>query len=242
MKIIFKNLADDVDALVSVGDREKFSVSPLSDYELDINEKEISFSVYYERDFDTDISVGETDKIMKWLDFSVGNLIVQIKNTYRVSDLIDGDIIELNDRWHYVPTTKREAFYKCLPSVYYLSQAECENAEVEAVSAVAFNKDAYVKFYKKFLILMNLYGWFRIIKYKKQLKRQRRISSDECLTKTFQGLYEMSYDDREYQFQPIIVIFDRIVDAAFSKIRMPKKIKLKLQNRIDIIKTAIFET
>lgn len=240
MKIILKNCADDIDALISLGG-EEISISPLSDYELELEEKEISFSSYYRRNFDIDVSVGETDKIMKWLDFSLGNLIVQIKNTYRVSDMLDGDVIELKDSWHYVPTTKREAFYKCLPSVYYLSQAECENAKIEPVSAIAINKESYVKFYKKFLVLMNLYGWFRIIKYKKQLKHQRRISSDECLTKTFQGLYEMSYDERAYQFQPIIVIFDRVVDAMFSKIKMPKKIKAKLQERINRIKAAVFE-
>lgn len=241
MKIIFKNLADDVNALVSVGGGEEISVSPLSDYELELDEKAISFSVYYKRNFDIDLSVRETDKIMKWLGFSIGNLIVQIKNTYCVNDMIDGDVIELKDSWHYVPTTNREAFYKCLPSVYYLSRAECKNAKVEAVSAIAFNKEAYVKFYKKFLVLMNLSGWFRIIKYKKQLKRQRRISSDECLTKTMKGLYEMSYDDRKYQFQPIVVIFDRVVDAMFSKIKIPKKIKAKLQERTSRIKAAVFE-
>lgn len=240
MKIVLKNLSDDVDALVSIKGNEEVSVSPLSDYELDIDEKEVQFSVYYKRNFDADISVRETDKILKWLDFSIGNLIVQIKNTYRVSDIIDGDVIELNDRWHYVPTTKRESFYKCLPSVYYLSQAECESARVETVSATALNRAAYVRFYKKFFVLMNLYGWFKIIKYKKQLKRQKRISSDECLTQTFKGLYEMSFDDREYQFQPIIVIFDRVVDAMFTKIKMPKKIKAKFQERINRIKTSVF--
>lgn len=39
MKIIFKNLADDVNALVSVGCGEEISVSPLSDYELELDEK-----------------------------------------------------------------------------------------------------------------------------------------------------------------------------------------------------------
>lgn len=43
------------------------------------------------------------------------------------------------------------------------------------------------------------------------------------------------------QFQLIVVIFDRVVDAMFSKIKMPKKIKAKLQERTSRIKAAVFE-
>ena len=85
MKIIFKNLADDVNALVSVGGGEEISVSQLSDYELELDEKTISFSVYYKRNFDIDLSVRETDKIMKaqlarCADFESGNLIKKAKS------------------------------------------------------------------------------------------------------------------------------------------------------------------
>lgn len=57
---------------------------------------------------------------------------------------------------------------------------------------------------------------------------------------TFNELYSMSYDEREYQFQPIIVIFDRVVEAIFSKIKMPKRIKAKLLEKINRIKSAVF--
>ncbi len=240
MRIILKNLADDVDALVCIENNDIISVLKSSEYEISTACDEIVFSVCYKRNFDIDIPSEETDRILRWLDFALGNLIVQIENTYRISNLSDGDVIELNDRWHYVPVTTRESFFKCLPSVYYLAQAECEHAKLESVSAVSFNEASYIKFYKKFLVLMNLSGWFKIIKYRAQLNRQKRISSQKCLTKVFSALYSMPLDEREYQFQPVKVIFDRIIDAMFSKIKMPQKLRIKLQKKIDFVRAELF--
>ncbi len=241
LQIAFKNFADDIDATVSMENKGVVSIGNCSEYETEIDGREIVFSVCYNRNFDLDIPIEKTDKFSKWLDLSVGNLIVQVKNTYRVSNLKDGDVIELKDKWHYVPPTSKEAFFKCLPSVYYLGAAECNEAEIESVSATAMNEESYNKFYKKFLILMNLSGYFRIIKYNKQLKSKKRSASQQQLTKAFKQIYELSVDERTYQFQPIRVIFDRVVDIILTKIVMPKKLKLKIKQKIDAIKTFIFE-
>ena len=241
MKIVFKNFADDIDASVAIESKDFVSIGNCSEYETEIDGREIVFSVFYNRNFDLDIPFEKTDKFTKWLDLSVGHLIVQVKNTYRVSNLKNGDVIELKDKWHYVPPTSTEAFFKCLPSVYYLGAAECNGAEIESVSAIAVNEESYKKFYKKFLVLMNLSGFFRIIKYNKQLKSKKRSASQKQLTKTFKQIYELSVDERAYQFQPIRVIFDRVVDIMLSKIVMPKKIKLKIQQKIDMIKNSIFD-
>lgn len=238
MKIVFKNLSDEIGAVVLIENNE-FSVAELSSYELETDKKEITFSVCYNRDFTLDTSNDKSDRISDWLSNSIGNLFVQIKNTYCVSDLLDGDVIELNERAHYVPTTKREAFYKCLPALYYFGEAECENASVEVVFSSALNRDGFISFYKKFLKILNLSGAFRILKYMKQIKRQKRISSDETLTKTFKSLYELSDEEREYQFQPIQVIFDRIADSILSK--LPKKLRVKAAQKIERVKVSVFD-
>ena len=80
--------------------KDVVSIGNCSEYETEIDGREIVFSVCYNRNFDLDIPIEKTDKFSKWLDLSVGNLIVQVKNTYRVSNLKDGDVIELKDKWH----------------------------------------------------------------------------------------------------------------------------------------------
>ncbi|MFR5875694.1 MAG: hypothetical protein ACLUFN_04320 [Eubacterium sp.] len=238
MKIVFKNLSDDIDAFVAIGSNE-FAVEKSSVYEFETNKTEVTFSVVYNRDFSADISDDKDNKILNWITDSIGNLLVQIKNTYHISDLIDGDVIKLNERAHYVPTTKKEAFYKCLPALYYFGEAECENTAVEIVSSNAVNRDEFIKVYKKFLKVMNLSGVFRILKYKKQMKRQKRISSDKVLTDKFRSLYELSDEEREYQFQPVRVIFDRVVDSILSK--LPKKLRAKVTQKIERVKASIFD-
>lgn len=239
MKITFKNLCDDVDATLTI-DGAQISVLPLSSYEAELDKKEITFSVFYNRDFR--IETGKdirTDKVFGWITESMGNFIVQIKNTYRVSDLLDGDVIELSEKAHYVPTTKKEAFFKCLPAMYYFAEAECEQAVIEAVSSQPTNRDDFIKFYKRLLKLFNLKGWFKILKYKQQLKRQKRISSDEMLTKIFQSLYELPYEEREYQFKPLLVIADRMIDSFLEK--LPKKLRSKAKDKIERVKLVIAE-
>lgn len=239
MKIIFKNLCDDVDAILKI-DGKEFVVSPSSLYEMEIDKKEITFSVLYNRDFRIETgNDSKSDKVFGWITESMGNFIVQIKNTYRISDLLDGDVIELSEKAHYVPTTKKESFYKCLPALYYFAEAECENALTEVVSSQSTNREDFIKFYKKLLKLLNIKGWFKILKYKKQLKRQKRISSDETLSKTFKSLYELPFEEREYQFKPLLVVADRMIDSLLSK--LPKKLRAKAGEKIERVKLVIAE-
>lgn len=237
MTITFKNLSDEVDAVLAI-DNDEILIDKSSVYEIETDKKEISFSVVFNRDFKLDTSGEKSDKLSEWLGNSIGNFFVQIKNTYIVSGLLDGDIIELNERAHYVPATKREAFYKCLPALYYFGEAECENAGIDVVLSNAINRDEFVGFYKKFLRIFNLSGAFRILKYMKQIKRQKRISSDETLTKRFKELYQLSDEEREYQFRPIQVIFDRIIELMLSK--LPKKLRAKAARKIEEVKESIF--
>lgn len=239
MNITIKNLCDDVDAKLTI-DKREVVLSGLQSYEFDVDKKEIILSVLYNRDFRVETGDdAKKDKIFGWISESIGNFIVQIKNTYRISNLADGDIIEVDEKAHYVPTTKKEAFYKCLPALYYFAQAECKNASTEIVSSQAINRDSFIKFYKRLLKLFNLNGWFRILKYKKQLKRQKRISSDDTLTQTFKSLYELPFEEREYQFKPLLVIADRMIDSMLSK--LPKKLRAKASERIERVKLSLFE-
>lgn len=130
MKIIFRNLADDIDAVVFSERFREISISKSSDYVLELDEKELVFSLRYNRKFEVNMPAEKSDMISDWLDFSIDSAIVQIENTYCISNLIDGDVIELNDKWHYVPTTKFQSFFRCLPSIYYFGEVECKKAKV----------------------------------------------------------------------------------------------------------------
>ncbi len=232
MKICFENRADDVNAILTIGDIVE-TVFPESKFDYETDDNSVVFSVVYDRDFvfKTD---EKTDRLTKLLFDNIGNLIVQIKNTYKVSDLADGDTVELYEKAHYVPTTKREAFWRCIPALYYFAQAECEGAVVSVEGSAAANQAKFIKAYKAVLKVLNLNGWFRILRYIKQMKRQKKICSDKVITEKFQELYAMSFDDRAYQFKPLLVIFDRMVDSVLDKI--PKKIRLKLKGKLDEIR------
>lgn len=232
MKICFENRADDVNAILTIGDIVE-TILPESKFDYETDDSSVVFSVVYDRDFvfKTD---EKTDRITKLLFDNIGNLIVQIKNTYKVSDLADGDTVELYEKAHYVPTTKSEAFWRCIPALYYFAQAECEGAVVSVESSAAANQAKFIKAYKAVLKVLNLNGWFRILRYLKQMKRQKKICSDRVITEKFQELYAMSFDDRAYQFKPLLVIFDRMVDSVLDKI--PKKLRLKLKGKLDEIR------
>ncbi len=232
MKICFENRADDVNAILTIGDIVE-TVLPESKFDYETDDNSVVFSVVYDRDFvfKTD---EKTDRLTKLLFDNIGNLIVQIKNTYKVSDLADGDTVELYEKAHYVPTTKREAFWRCIPALYYFAQAECEGAVVSVEGSAAANQAKFIKAYKAVLKVLNLNGWFRILRYIKQMKRQKKICSDRVITEKFQELYAMSFDERAYQFKPLLVIFDRMVDSVLDKI--PKKLRLKLNGKLDEIR------
>ncbi len=232
MKICFENRADDVNALLTVGDIVE-TILPESKFDYETDDNYVVFSVVYDRDFvfKTD---EKTDRLTKLLFDNIGNLIVQIKNTYKISDLADGDTVELYEKAHYVPTTRREAFWRCIPALYYFAQAECEGAVMGVEGSAAANQAKFIKAYKAVLKVLNLNGWFRILRYLKQMKRQKKICSDRVITEKFQELYAMSFDDRAYQFKPLLVIFDRMVDSVLDKI--PKKLRLKLKGKLDEIR------
>lgn len=238
MNIILKNLSDDIEAHVKLaGENEGsiFSVLPNEEKEITINSNEICFELEYKRDF-TVYAEGtyKLDKLQDAFSNSIGNAIVQINNTYIVTELADGDVITLNDRAHYVPTTKNEAMYKCLPAIYYFGEAECEKAKVQVNHSVCTNRAEFLKLYKWIFRAININGWFRILKYIKQNKRQKRISDEKVITSTFQKLYDLDYKEREYQFKPLLVIADRLIENILSK--LPKKLRLKAKEKIDNFK------
>lgn len=245
MKIYFENQSCDLEAEINIIHPTSLNiiVVPLGKTELEIDDKAIIFSLQYNRNFavsedeliENDSFLGK--KINTSVLNSIGNMIVQIRNTYNVEDLMEDDIISVNDRAHYVPVTKKEAFYKCVPALYYFGQAECRRAKISVVSSESTNREGFLKFYKCFTAIMNLSGYFRIIKAAKQMKKQKRISDSSTLTKTFKHLYGLSYEEREYQFKPLLVIVDRFIDNLLSKI--PKRIRAKIKLKIDDFKAQL---
>ena len=237
MKIYFENKSKDLGAEITFNDNSILNVPFGSSKEFEIKENNITFSVKYVRDFtfgyqfapkvDGKITDQITNKLTEKAIKSIGNAIVQVVNTYKISDLNDGSVIEVNDRAHYLSAEGLDAIFNCFPALYYFGQAECENAEIEIVSSVAVNRPEFISLYKFIYRTINLHGlFFNIIKYKVQINRQRNISSKNYLTMKFRKLYSLPLSEREYQFKPITVLTDKFL--SFIKGKLPKRIYNKL--------------
>lgn len=148
MKIYFENKSAEITAVLSINDIFE-TLLPGEKFGYEVNSNSVVFSVVYNRDFTvkTDEKAG---RIADLFFNNIGNLIVQIKNTYKIDNLADGDTVELYEKAHYVPTTKREAVFKCVPAPYYFGQAECEKAQISIDRSVAINHDKFIKTYKQF--------------------------------------------------------------------------------------------
>lgn len=240
MKIYFENKSKDLGAEITFQDKSVLNIPPNSLEENEVNEDNISFSVKYVRDFTfgyqfipkVDGKLGDrlVDKLTEKTIKSIGNAVVQIENTYRISDLKDGAVIVINDRAHYVQTSGVSAFFNCLPALYYFGQAECEQGRVGIVSSVCFNREAFIKFYRFFYSSINLANILNIVKYSVQVRRQKKISSEKVLTSTFTKLYTLSPEERDYQFKPIKVLGDRLLRYIQGK--LPKRVYKKLVKKL----------
>ena len=237
MKICFENKSKDLGAEIIFNDNSVLNIPPGSPKEFEINENNITFSVKYVRDFtfgyqftpkaDGKLTDQLTNKLTEKAIKSIGNAIVQIVNTYKISGLKDDSVIEVNDRAHYLSAEGLDAIFNCFPALYYFGQAECENAEIEVLSSVSTNRPAFISLYKFIYRTINLHGlFFNIIKYKVQINRQRKISSTNYLTMKFRKLYNLPFSEREYQFKPITVLTDKFLN--FIKGKLPKRIYNKL--------------
>ena len=237
MKICFENKSNDLGAAIIFNDNSILNVPPGSSKEFEIDEDDVTFSVKYVRDFtfgyqfapkvDGKLTDQITNKLTEKAIKSIGNAIVQVVNTYKISGLNDGSVIKVNDRAHYLSAEGLDAIFNCFPALYYFGQAECENAEIEVVSSVDMNRSGFISLYKLIYRTINLHGiFFNLIKYKVQINRQRKISSKDYLTIKFRKLYALPLSDREYQFKPITVLTDKFLN--FIKGKLPKRIYNKL--------------
>jgi len=237
MKSYFDNKSKDLGAEIIFEDKSALIISPASTKEFDVEADCLTFSVKYTRDFTfgyqfvskTDGHFKEqlTEKLTQKAIGSIGNAIVQVMNTYKVSGLKDGSVIEVNDRAHYVSAEGIDALFNCFPALYYFGQAECENADIEVLSSVAVNRPGFLSLYKFIYRTINLHGFFfNILKYKVQINRQRKISSPNYLTMKFRKLYALPLSEREYQFKPLTVLTDKFLN--FIKGKLPKRIYNKL--------------
>lgn len=237
MKICFENKSKDLGAEITFQDKSVLNIPPNSLKENEINEDNITFSVKYVRDFtfgyqfipkvDGKLTDRLADKFAEKAVKSIGNAIVQIVNTYKISNLKDCSVVEVNDRAHYFSAEGFDALFNCFPALYYFGQAECENAKIEVVSSVSINRPEFISLYKLVYRTINLHGlFFNIIKYKVQINRQRKISSMKYLTMKFRKLYNLPLSEREYQFKPLTVLTDKFLD--FIKGKLPKRIYNKL--------------
>lgn len=237
MKIYFENKSKDLGAEIIFKDKSILNIPPNSPKEFETSEDNITFSVKYVRDFtfgyqfvprvDGKLTDQLTNKLTEKAIKSIGNAIVQVVNTYKISNLKDCSVVEVNDRAHYLSAEGIDALFNCFPALYYFGQAECENAKIEVVSSVAINRPEFISLYKLIYRTINLHGlFFNIIKYKVQINRQRKISSPNYLTLKFRKLYGLPLSDREYQFKPITVLTDKFLN--FIKGKLPKRIYNKL--------------
>lgn len=241
MKICFENKSKDLGTELIFNDKSILNIPPNSSKEFDLNEDNITFSVKYVRDFtfgyqfvpkvDGKLTDQLADKLAEKAVKSIGNAIVQIVNTYKISGLTENSVIMVNDRAHYLSAEGIDAIFNCFPALYYFGQAECENAEIEVISAVAMNRPEFISLYKLIYRTINLHGlFFNIIKYKVNINRQRNISSKSYLTMKFRKLYALPLSERDYQFKPVTVLTDKFLN--FVKGKLPKRIYNKLVRKL----------
>lgn len=240
MQITLKNLSEDVKGIVELNNGEVITLDELSQREIECNDSSIIFSVIYNRDFTFGFKPNEdaakpseklgnkmADKFMN----SIDKALLILKNTYKISNLSDGMVIEINDRAHYVELTKMQSFFKCIPALYYFGAVEAENAEIDVISSYAVNRVGFLKFYKWLFRFIDFRsGFFHIVRYKVHMKRQKKISEDEVLTERFKRLYSLSLQERDYQFRPLRVIADKIIESVKKKI--PKRLWNKLSAKL----------
>lgn len=237
MKICFENKSKDLGAELIFEDKSLLNIPPNSQRVFEISDDYITFSVKYLRDFtfgykyipkvEGNIKDVITEKLTQKAVNAIGNAIIQIVNTYKVSGLTEGSVIAVNDRAHYLSAEGIDAFLGCFPALLYFGQAECENGKIEVVKSLAFNRADFISLYKLIYRTINLHGFFfNIIKYKVQINRQRHISGTNYLTMKFKKLYSLPCEEREYQFKPITVLTDKFLN--FIKGKLPKRIYNKL--------------
>lgn len=237
MKICFENKSSDLGAELIFEEKSILNIPPDSQRSFEINGDNITFSIKYVRDFtfgyqfipkaDGKLTDQITNKLTEKAIKSIGNAIVQVVNTYKISCLTENSVITVNDRAHYLSAEGIEGLLGCFPALYYFGQAECENAEIEVVSSVAINRPDFISLYKFIYRTINLHGlFFNIIKYKVNINRQRNISSKSYLTMKFRKLYALPLSERDYQFKPITVLTDKFIN--FIKGKLPKRIYNKL--------------
>lgn len=237
MKIYFDNKSKDLEAEIILEDKSVLRISPNSPKEIELNDNNITFSVKYVRDFtfglknvnqaDGKITNQIKDKITERAIKSIGNAIIQVVNTYKISGLKDGSAIEVNDRAHYLSAEGIYGFFGCFPALYYFGQAECENAEIVVLSSTATNRPGFISLYKLIYRTINLHGiFFNVIKYKVQINRHRKISKSDFITMKFKELYSLPLSERDYQFKPVTVLTDKFLN--FIKGKLPKRIYNKL--------------
>ena len=130
MKICFENKSKDLGAEIAFADKSVLNIPPASQKEFEINEDVVTFSVKYVRDFtfgyqfipkvDGKITDRLADKFAEKAVKSIGNAIVQVVNTYKISGLNDGSVIQVNDRAHYLSAEGIDAFFGCFPAIPFL--------------------------------------------------------------------------------------------------------------------------
>ncbi len=245
MNIVFKNLSSDLPAKIVFGKPDDFvTVEPLQETVKSINGNELQFYVKYERDFtfgykgkiteNAKIQEVLTKKITQKAVNSVGNAVLQIANTYSISGLTEKSVITVNDKAHLLLPDGIDAFFYSLPILLYFGQAECLGSNVKVVDSVCFNRPGVISFYKFIYRTVNLHGFiFNIVKYKVQINRHRRISSTAFLTKKFQKLYALPFNERDYQFKPLRVLTDKFL--IFIKSKLPKRVYNKLMKKIEVM-------
>ena len=237
MKICFENKSSDLGAEIIFDDKSTLNIPANSSRSFELVGDDITFSVKYVRDFtfgysyipkvDGNIKDVIAEKITQKAVNAIGNAIVQVVNTYKISDLKADSVIMVNDRAHYLSTEGFDSLFGCFPALYYFGQAECENGVIEVVKSVAINRPEFISLYKWVYRTINLHGLlFNIVKYKVQINRQRKISSSDYLTTKFRKLYALPLEEREYQFKPVTVLTDKFL--SFIKGKLPKRIYNKL--------------
>lgn len=240
MNILFENKSKDLGAQIIFKDNSVSLIPPGTTRSYELSDDNVIFSVKYLRDFtfgyeavqmyNGKITEQITGKLAEKALDSICNTIVQVVNTYNVSDLTEDAVIEVADKAYYLSVNGFEAFIGYYPALYYFGQAECRTGKVQVISSNPINRPEFLSLYKFIFQTTNMHGiLFNVIKYKLQIDRHRDISSPKYLTFKFNKLYDMTITERENQFKPLKVLTDEFF--KFVRRTMPKRVYNRLVKR-----------
>lgn len=172
-----------------VGDTFELTVIPvMADYKTMLNEIE-------QETWKDKVAV----KIGNFLCSTVNNMLLRVGCTYRLTNLKDGDTINIATQGYLFSVWDRWDFFGLLPMMYTFYEVSCASHRFTLLQAFAINRTDVIKSAKK-LALVD-FGIALIVTYPIQVGRVKRLASNKKISKTLKKFNQMNDAERQRFFE-----------------------------------------